>query len=314
MGAPWIVDDGWWELIESLLPSWPIRAPGPRPVDDRRCLQPILFVLPIGIGWQDLPQELGFGSGMTCWRRLTMEESPVDQEVPEAFRSDRGLCCSPTLAPLRCPNAPWVSWRKCCRRTGNGWAPGASCPPRSRLCWCWRICPGGDTYQRLATGFGVGLATAHRYVREAVALLAGLGRSLTAALWVLACTHSNVALLDGTLVRTNRIRAHNWRYYAGRHRHHGVNLQGLTDPQGRLIWISDGLPGSTHDLSAVRTHGVFAVATAHSSTCTPPRATSVVTGSPCSPPIRGATWRTSTGTLTAVTPRSAPTANAASPS
>ena len=23
-----------------------------------------------GIGWEDLPQELGFGSGMTCWRRL----------------------------------------------------------------------------------------------------------------------------------------------------------------------------------------------------------------------------------------------------
>lgn len=23
-----------------------------------------------GIGWEDLPQELGYGSGMTCWRRL----------------------------------------------------------------------------------------------------------------------------------------------------------------------------------------------------------------------------------------------------
>ena len=66
----------------------------------------------------------------------------------------------------------------------------------------------GDTYARLATGFGVGLATAHRYVREAVAVLAGLGRSLTAALWALAWTASNFALLDGTVVRTNRIRAH----------------------------------------------------------------------------------------------------------
>jgi transposase len=27
-------------------------------------------VLQTGIGWEDLPQELGFGSGMTCWRRL----------------------------------------------------------------------------------------------------------------------------------------------------------------------------------------------------------------------------------------------------
>ena len=93
----------------------------------------------------------------------------------------------------------------------------------------------GDTYQRLAAGFGLGVATAYRYLQEAVALLAGLGRNLTTALWALAWTHSNFALLDGTLVRTNRIRAHDRRYYAGRHRHHRVNLQGLTDPHGRLV-------------------------------------------------------------------------------
>jgi len=39
-------------------------------MDSRRVLQGILFVLITGIGWEDLPQELGFGSGMTCWRRL----------------------------------------------------------------------------------------------------------------------------------------------------------------------------------------------------------------------------------------------------
>lgn len=43
---------------------------GPRPVPDLLCLQGILLVLHTGIGWEDLPQELGFGSGMTCWRRL----------------------------------------------------------------------------------------------------------------------------------------------------------------------------------------------------------------------------------------------------
>lgn len=115
----------------------------------------------------------------------------------------------------------------------------------------------GDTYQRLAAGFGVGVATVYRYVREAVALLAAAGRSLTAALWALAWTHSNFAVLDGTLVRTNRIRAHGRQYYSGKHRHHGVNLQGLTDPQGRLVWIFDGLPGSTHDLTAARHHNVL---------------------------------------------------------
>jgi transposase len=70
VGRPWDVDDRLWELIEPLLPPWPDKAPGPRPVPDRQCLQGILFVLHTGIGWEDLPQELGFGSGMTCWRRL----------------------------------------------------------------------------------------------------------------------------------------------------------------------------------------------------------------------------------------------------
>ncbi len=30
----------------------------------------ILFVLFTGIRWEWLPNELGFGCGMTCWRRL----------------------------------------------------------------------------------------------------------------------------------------------------------------------------------------------------------------------------------------------------
>lgn len=64
------MDDALWAVIEPLLPKWPERSPGPRPVDDRRCLQGILFVLYTGITWQQLPLELGFGSGQTCWRRL----------------------------------------------------------------------------------------------------------------------------------------------------------------------------------------------------------------------------------------------------
>jgi transposase len=37
---------------------------------DRQALQGILFVLHTGIAWTHLPRELGFGSGVTCWRRL----------------------------------------------------------------------------------------------------------------------------------------------------------------------------------------------------------------------------------------------------
>jgi transposase len=29
-----------------------------------------LFVLHTGVGWEGRPQKLGFGCGMTCWRRL----------------------------------------------------------------------------------------------------------------------------------------------------------------------------------------------------------------------------------------------------
>ncbi|WP_444968478.1 IS5 family transposase [Streptomyces phaeochromogenes] len=65
-----MVDDDLWALIEPLLPPWPQRSPGPKPVDDRRCLQGILFVLHQDIAWQLLPLELGFGSGQTCWRLL----------------------------------------------------------------------------------------------------------------------------------------------------------------------------------------------------------------------------------------------------
>jgi transposase len=70
VSKPWVVDDELWALIEPVLPPWPERSPGPRPVSDRLCLQGVLFVLYTGITWQQLPPELGFGSGQTCWRRL----------------------------------------------------------------------------------------------------------------------------------------------------------------------------------------------------------------------------------------------------
>ncbi|MFD3589474.1 IS5 family transposase [Streptomyces sp. NPDC058683] len=67
---PWVVDDDLWAWIEPLLPPWPYRSPGRKPVDDRLWLQCILQVLHQDISWQPLPLELGFGSGQTCWRRL----------------------------------------------------------------------------------------------------------------------------------------------------------------------------------------------------------------------------------------------------
>lgn len=69
---PWIVSDELWELIAPLLPAHPrrFRYPGRKRLPDREALQGILFVLCTGIAWRHLPPELGFGSGITCWRRL----------------------------------------------------------------------------------------------------------------------------------------------------------------------------------------------------------------------------------------------------
>ncbi|CAM5605475.1 hypothetical protein Sdia_35960 [Streptomyces diastaticus subsp. diastaticus] len=36
-----------------------------------------------------------------------------------------------------------------------------------------------------------------------------------------------------------------------------MNIQVLTDPFGRLLWASPALPGSTHDLTAARRHGII---------------------------------------------------------
>lgn len=68
-----ILDDPLWALIEPLLPPpKPRRAryPGRKPLNDRAVLTGILFVLQSGIPWEMLPQEMGCGSGMSCWRRL----------------------------------------------------------------------------------------------------------------------------------------------------------------------------------------------------------------------------------------------------
>lgn len=60
-----------WKRIELLLPEVKPSPKGGRPrVSDQRALNGILCVLRTGIGWEDLPQALGYGSGMTCWRRL----------------------------------------------------------------------------------------------------------------------------------------------------------------------------------------------------------------------------------------------------
>ena len=66
-----ILTDKLWEVIAPLLPAEPPKPMGGRPrISDRAALTGILFVLRSGLPWELLPQEMGCGSGMTCWRRL----------------------------------------------------------------------------------------------------------------------------------------------------------------------------------------------------------------------------------------------------
>ncbi|MFE2584883.1 transposase family protein [Streptomyces sp. NPDC059378] len=112
----------------------------------------------------------------------------------------------------------------------------------------------GDTYARLAAGFEVGIATVYRYVAEAVEVLAALAPDLRTA----ACTASTKAfvILDGTLLPIDRIAADR-PFYSGKHKKHGMNVQIITDPAGRLVWASPALPGAVHDIKAARTHGII---------------------------------------------------------
>jgi transposase len=99
------VTDELWEIAGPLLLAEPPKPKGGRPrVTDRAALTGIIFVLKSGIPWEMLPQEMGCGSGSTCWRRLrNWEEAGVWEE-----RQIQKLC-SATLAANRARKPP-ISW------------------------------------------------------------------------------------------------------------------------------------------------------------------------------------------------------------
>ena len=82
-----LVSDALWAAVKPPLPKKPPKPKGGRPrISDRAVLTGILFVLLSGIPWELLPQEMGCGSGMTCWRRLRdWQRADVWQQVHHAF-------------------------------------------------------------------------------------------------------------------------------------------------------------------------------------------------------------------------------------
>jgi transposase len=60
----WLRVQPWLPVVERRC-----RYPGRRRIDDRVCLEGIVFVLFSGLPWEAVPRELGV-SGVTCWRRF----------------------------------------------------------------------------------------------------------------------------------------------------------------------------------------------------------------------------------------------------
>ena len=114
----------------------------------------------------------------------------------------------------------------------------------------------GETFAELPAGFGVGAATAWRYVSEAVALLSARAPKLRRAL-----TDANEAghvyvMIDGTLIPVDRVAADR-PFYSGKHRRHGMNLQDISAPDGKILRVSGPLPGAVHDLTVARIWGII---------------------------------------------------------
>jgi transposase len=122
MASP-LVPDELWEVVEPLIPQVErrYRYPGRKRVPDRQVLTGILFVLKTGIPWEALPQEMGCGSGVTCWRRLReWQEQGVWQRLHEAL-----------LARLNA--AGEIDWQRAAVDSSHVRAfGGASAPARAR--------------------------------------------------------------------------------------------------------------------------------------------------------------------------------------
>jgi transposase len=117
-----LLPDALWAAIEPLPPPEPPKPKGGRPrVPDRAALTGIIFVLRSGIPWELLPQEMGCGSGMTCWRRLRdWQAAGVWDRLHRALLDRLG-------------DADQIDWRRACLDSASIPAKkGAPRPGRTR--------------------------------------------------------------------------------------------------------------------------------------------------------------------------------------
>src|SRR6266851_8683987 len=162
----------------------------------------------------------------------------------------------PAALPLSRKTLTYVAGiiRRHCAATGSLWR---KLNPGQQALLVLAYLRKGETFAELAAGFGVGTATAWRYVEETVALLAARAPGLRKAVRDAARAGHSCVVLDGTLIPVDRVAADR-PFYSGKHKKHGMNLQVIASPVGDILWVSGALPGSVHDKKAEWIWGVLA--------------------------------------------------------
>lgn len=126
--------------------------------------------------------------------------------------------------------------------------------------------------EKLGRDHRISRATAYRYLDEVIDVLADQAPDLHHALRQAHEQDLTHVILDGTVLPTDRLSEKTTsvqgktidRWYSGKARTHGGNIQALSAPNGFPLWVSDVEPGCTHDLTAARNHvlpALYAAAT-----------------------------------------------------
>ena len=141
-----LVSDELWSILAPLLPAEPPKPKGGRPrVAARAALTGILFVLRTGIPWEMLPQEMGCGSGVTCWRRLRDWQKAgvwdrlhreLLRRLRDADRIDWSRACmdSASIAAKKGDRGPARTRPTAAGRAASGTSSPTGVASRSRSC------------------------------------------------------------------------------------------------------------------------------------------------------------------------------------
>ena len=119
--------------------------------------------------------------------------------------------------------------------------------------------------EQLARDTGIGIATCYRYLHEGIDVLAAEAPDLPDVLRERLARGDTHVILDGMLVETDRVAGTTTNtqgrtvdlWYSGKHHRFGANIQFLSSADGFPLWVSDELPGRTHDKAAAHRHGAF---------------------------------------------------------